>query len=271
MSRPTITWRGWLTATSSIAHGGETRGTITLLRRETMITPAGRVSVPVISGNTWRGRLRRIGEELLRDAVGYEGELTPAAAHALRGGGALAKTGREPLSGSRLETLRELVPQIGVFGAAGGGTIISGALDVGKVIPCLTETEQLTGRRSQQDAFTGTQLEDYTRQDDSTSHDLPSAAGGGSQMLFRIETFPVGTVFAAWLRLRRPSDLEMAFFSSVMEQFAADGRLGGRVGAGHGQVQVDLLPDQPLADLVNWRDHCRRHRDQILTAMGDLG
>lgn len=88
----TITWSGTLTALSSIAHGGETRGTITLLRRELVASPErdGLLSLPIISGNTFRGRLRRLGEELLRDELRYEGLLTPAAAHALRGGGALA-------------------------------------------------------------------------------------------------------------------------------------------------------------------------------------
>jgi len=142
----TVTWTGTLTATSSIAHGGETRGTITLLRRELVSLPEGSlVHVPIVSGNTLRGRLRRVGEELLRDAVGYDGQLHPAAAHALRGGGSLAKTSHEPLSGNRLQRLRELVPQIGVFGGAGGGTIINGALDVGKVVPHLSETVHITG------------------------------------------------------------------------------------------------------------------------------
>ena len=87
----TLTWSGTLTAVSSIAHGGENRGTITLLRREVMVTSEGLLlHVPVISGNTLRGRLRRIGEELLRDALDYEGLLPAAVAHVLRGGGAVA-------------------------------------------------------------------------------------------------------------------------------------------------------------------------------------
>ena len=107
-----ITWSGTATARSSISHGGETRGTITLLRRELVCSSSGElVHVPIVSGNTLRGRLRRLGEELLRDAVGYEGLLHPAAAHALRGGGSLAKTSHEPLSGNRLQQLRDLVPQ----------------------------------------------------------------------------------------------------------------------------------------------------------------
>lgn len=291
----TTRWEGTLTAVSSIAHGGQTRGTITLLRRELVSTPNGDlVHVPVVSGNTLRGRLRRLGEELLRDAVGYEGLLHPAAAHALRGGGSLAKTGHEPLSGNRLQQLRELVPQIGVFGAAGGGTIINGALDVGKVVPHLSETSHITGATTARSAFTGTQLEAYTRQDDGDGHDFAGVitpagedgaelifddAGrpepvlrGGNQMLFHIETFPAGTVFSTWLRLRRPSPLEMAFFLEVLQTFRTDGRLGGRVGIGHGQVRADLTADStaPEEDLPDWRAVVDQHRAEILTALQGL-
>lgn len=290
----TVTWNGTLTALSSIAHGGETRGTITLLRRELVRAPDGRLMhVPVISGNTVRGRLRRLGEELLRDAIGYEGLLTPAAAHTLRGGGALAKTSGEPLSGNRLRRLRELVPQIGVFGGAGGGTIINGALDVGKVVPHVSELSHITGVVCDQSSFTSTQLEAYTRQSDADSHDFadvlmpaePDATlvfeadgrpdpsvRGGNQMLFHVETFPAGTVFSTWLRLRRPSALEMAFFVDVVRSFVDDGRLGGRVAAGHGLVKVDLEPDEPIAnnDLPDWRAVAHDNRDEILNVLKGL-
>lgn len=288
----TLSWKGTLTATSSIAHGGENRGTITLLRRELISTPEGLVHVPVVSGNTLRGRLRRLGEELLRDVVGYEGLLHPAAAHALRGGGALAKTGGEPLSGSRLHRLRELVPQIGVFGAAGGGTIINGALDVGKVVPHLAETIHITGMATNRSAFTATQLESYTRQDDSTLHDFSdvlapqptveltfdqegrpavSGRGAGNQMLFHVETFPAGTVFSTWLRLRRPTPLEASFFLEVLDTFHADGRLGGRVSVGHGQVRSDLqMTPATGGQWPDWRTQVAESRDEILQALGSL-
>lgn len=157
----TVSWTGTLTATSSIAHGGETRGTITLLRREIVVQPDGRpIHVPVISGNSFRGRLRRIGEELLRDTLHYETQLPLTVAHALRGGGSLAKTSGTPLSGQRLHDLRALVPQVGVFGCAGGGRIVDGCLQIGKVVPHVAETTHITGGITQQTpAFDATQIE----------------------------------------------------------------------------------------------------------------
>lgn len=284
----TVTWQGTLTAATSIAHGGETRGTITFLRREQILTADGnRVLVPVISGNALRGRLRRTGEELLRDVLQYEGLLSAPAAHALRGGGSLARTGREPLSGPRLARLRALVPQIGVFGAAGGGTIIDGCLEVGKLYPHVTETARVTGVESAVSAFAATQLETYARIDDAGSHDFdpvvttvdldddgtPAPAadlGTGRQMQFSVETFPAGTVFSARLRLRRPTPLELSFFVDVLAGFARAGSLGGRSGIGHGAVQVDLQHSPAELALVDWRTECRQRRAEILEALQDV-
>lgn len=323
MSLGSITWQGPITATSSIAHGGQTRGTTTLLRRELIATPDGAlVHVPVISGNSLRGRLRRVGEELLREVLHYEGQLSPAAAHALRGGGALAKTSSEPLSGSRLATLRALVPQISVFGTAGGGTIIDGALDVGKITPHLAETTHITGVPSTRSAFSATQLEHYTRHDDTHTHaaaplhwptnatgddgeddvELASAstgeepvgrgrpasaddvvvddraehgrrggAGRSQAMVFTLETYPAGTVFSTWIRLRHPTELEVAFFTDLLATYQGDPHLGGRVGIGHGRIRLDLAPTTALPDIdVDWRQEAISSRTEILTALQAL-
>lgn len=275
----TTTWQGTATALSSIAHGGETRGTITLLRRELIAHPDGLLHIPLISGNSLRGRLRRTGEELLRDTLHYEGHLPIAAAHALRGGGALAKTSAEPLSGSRLATLRELIPQIGIFGAAGGGRIIDGALQVGKLIPHVTETNHITGAAASRSAFEATQVETYTRQDGSLDHDFPETTNAGptrdnlaaQQMIYRVETFPAGTVFHTWIRLNRATDLEHAFFTDLLAAFSENGYVGGRGAVGHGNVRLDLTTTSTSTPgPVDWRRHLSDRRDQALQALTAL-
>lgn len=273
----TIAWAGTLTALSSISHSGESRGLSTMLRREQVFDPdsGNLVPVPIISGNSFRGILRRIGEDQLRDVLDYDGKLSAAAAHALRGGGTLAKVNGEPLSGSRLATLRRLVPQIGVFGAAGGGRIIEGCLQVGKVIPHLRETRHITGVNSSRSSFDAVQIETYTRVDDSLSHSFVAVGEATSQdpasqqMLYRIETYPAGTTFSTWLSLTRPTDLELAYFADVLATFAESGALGGRKAIGLGRVRSNLTCNADLPD-IDWRSQIAASRDEALAALGDL-
>lgn len=272
---PTAMWSGTLTARSSIHHGGQTRGTITMLRWEKIVLPDGTLAeVPVVSGNSLRGRLRRIGEELLREVLGYEGQISIPAAHALRGGGSLAKTGGEPLSGSRLHQVRALLPQVAVFGCSAGGVIVDGILDVGKVWPHVTETNHITGAAATTGAFSLLQIEEYAHQDGGGTAsmaelvDTPSdaAAATTSQMQFNLQTFPAGTTFSAWVRLRRPLPLEAAFFADVLAEFARDGYLGGRIAIGLGQVGTDLTCDNP-PPAMDWRRELAAHREDALTAL----
>lgn len=285
-----IRWDAELIAMSSIAHGGQQLGTTTLLRREKVLLADGRIElVPVIAGNTVRGWLRRIGEDLLRSELRYEGQLGLAAAHALRGGGALAKTNGPALAGARLARLRALVPQIGVFGAAAGGTIVDGCLQVGKAVPLVQEMTDCVPAgmraRCQHSHFDVVQVETYARQDDHSRHaftDLldsgddagDSAAGNavgesGRQMQFSVETLAVGTRLWSWMQLTWATPIEISFFSEVLAVFADSGRLGGRLGAGHGQIGVQLTrrllggADRP----TQWRAHLAEHRDQAMEAL----
>lgn len=291
----TVKWTGTLQARSSLAHGGETRGTITLLRRELVLTPQGRpIHVPILSGNGFRGRLRRIGEELLRDVLHYEHTLPLPAAHALRGGGALTKTTGEPLSGCRLQTLRDLIPQVGVFGCAAGGRIIDGCLQVGKIVPHFVETAHLldVDPTLQLPVFDSTQLETYIRQDDSNHHaftdvhhipvvdgvpqvdQLPEPTGTEQLMCYRIETLPAGTTLSTWLRADRATPTEISFLTEILDVFARDGRIGGRAAIGHGQVATTLTPTvlagTPVDPDVDWRTPLLADPEAAITALQAL-
>ncbi|WP_259465725.1 hypothetical protein [Rhodococcus opacus] len=136
----TRVWEIEMAARSPISHRGELIGTTAIGRRMKILQPDGSVElVPVISGNSFRGVLRRIGEELLRDVLDYEGQLPLAVAHTLRNGGAIVKTQAEPITGRRLHQLRELIPQLSVFGGAIGAAPIDGCLRIGHVVPIVTE------------------------------------------------------------------------------------------------------------------------------------
>ena len=272
MTSQSITWTGTVTALTSIAHAGETRGMISMLRRERVIQPdRSTVDVPIISGNSVRGRLRRIAEELMRDTLDYEGQLTVSAAHALRSGGSLTKVAGEPLSGSRLAAIRAHLPLIGVFGAAAGGRIIDGCLNVSKLTPLVIETDHLTGRTSTLSSYDIVQLENYTRLDDTNSHDSPilEDTPSDTQMLYRLETFKAGTQFLLTIDLHRPTRLEAAFFADVLTAFTTRPRIGGRLAIGLGQACVNLTANQPIP-AMDWAAHLRAHSRAAMDALAAL-
>ncbi len=289
-----VRWSGVMTALSSIAHGGETRGTVTMLRREAVVTSAGRlVQVPVISGNAIRRKLRVAGEDLLRGVLRYEGEIGLAAAHTLRNGGSLAKAAGEPLSGARLARVRALVPLFSIFGGAAGGAIHDGCLQVGKGVPHYDETvellpaEDVTFRLS---SFAGTQLERYTRHPDPDQRrmvdlvplevgadGLPllavdggeSADSGARAGMYLVETFPAGTRFSMWWKLAWATPLEAAFFADVLATLEGQAQIGGRLRSGHGLVRFNLTravlagQDEPF----DWRSYLTQRRDEAVDAI----
>ncbi len=277
----TTTWAGHATALTSISHGGQTHGTITLLRREIFVQPDGtRTHVPVISGNALRGRLRRVGEELLRDVLDYAGDIDLAAAHALHSGGALAKTDKEPLTGSRLQQVRTLVPQVAVFGCAAGGRILDGALRVSKLLPRVTEVAHLYDEDWTTSAFSATQLENYAHQDVANERSFneivtalplnddgePDIEALPDSLMYRIETFPAGTTFDLMIELHRADALTRSFFVSVLDEFNRRGRIGARGAVGMGRLKLHLTPT-PDPALVDWRSILTDHRDEALDAI----
>ena len=278
----TRVWEIDMTAKSPISHRGELIGTTAIGRRMKILQPDGSVElVPVISGNAFRGVLRRIGEELLRDVLGYEGQLTLAVAHTLRNGGAIVKSSAEPVTGRRLHQLRELIPQLSVFGGAVGAAPIDGCLRVGHVVPIVTEAAPILRRQYPgpiPSRFDIEALESYSHLDDVTAGhagttvdpDAETGGSGSAVMRYDIETLAPGTRFESWVQLVRGSDLDHAFTADVLGEFTRTGWLGGRTGIGHGQIATTLDPPSDGAPVVDWREIVAARRDEALETLLSL-
>lgn len=245
-----LKWEGIATAASSIIHGSQVLGTVTYLRREKFLLPSGIIEeVPVISGNSWRGLLRDVAADIWWQRVGKP-KLTLPVMHALWSGGALAKVSGPTLAGSRLASLRKAVPVIGIFGTAGGGRIIDGCLQVGKMIPITLETAHLIPEYIIKDIplksmWDLTQVEYYSK--------VPSIHKGFEDveeitkenqmdpMRFGAETFIAGTQFYTWCALSWPTKEELGFFREVLSSYLENPRIGGMGRAGHGRLKLDLF------------------------------
>lgn len=275
-----VHWDLDITALSPIAHKEEVVGTTTMLRREKVFLPDGRVTeVPVVSGNSLRGVLRRLGEELLREVLQYEGQLPLRVAHALRNGGSLSKTDVEGISGRRLARLRDLVPHVGVFGCAAGARTIGGAVRVGKVRPVCQETRHLLDGLEHAgelpSVFKQVCLESYSHFADGGELSYEDPDGHGPLMRYEVEAFATGVRLRSWVRLEHAHPGEVAFFTDVLAEFCRRGHLGARSGTGFGQIRV--APSDPVTitgempDPTDWRAATEARRDEVMEVLQWIG
>lgn len=282
-----IRWDLDIRALSSIVHcedrGHGKTGIAALFRRETIVSPDGEpIKVPVISGNSFRGILRRIGEELTANALGYEQSLPLPAAHLLANGGRLAKAASE-LTDERERELKELIPHVAVFGGAASARIMSGLLCVDKVLPVSAELLHILRRPPQHAPKLARTVEFYSHLADhrvDLAHPRQSDTGtdntdGTSPLAkYGIETLPAGTRLQGAVEITYATDLQAAFMTDVMKHWAAYGHLGGRTAAGHGRIAADVTVTAVSGQLpgcdVDWVRHLSRKRRPIIKALQDL-
>ena len=287
MSLNTIEWDIDILARSSIVHREDytAAGTdnFALFRREKVISPAGElIQVPIVSGSSFRGVLRRIGEELTAAILDYESAALPIpAAHLLSNGGRLAKSA-SPFTDEQERQLKALIPQIAVFGGAASGRIMSGLLCVGKVLPEVAELAHILRRPPRSASLSMVR----TLADESFSHladhrvttsqpPQPDADEKTSTLgRFGVETLPAGTRFQTSIRLTNATPLQSAFLRDVIATFAQRGHLGGRISAGHGQITATITATSERGQLPNksidWESDLKANRDDALAALATI-
>ena len=273
-----------ITATTSIVHRDDTRNSSSiqsLFRREKVLTPTGEVAmVPIISGNAWRGILRRTGETLLAEVLDYAGQLTPAAAHLLRNGGFLRKSTRE-MTPEQERELKNLVPLIGLFGGAANARVMSGKLVVSKVVPVTADTLHLLPTAPPDAPIPGSVHTILGQESTSHSNDLPDTGAtvdgetgeGFSPIRLDTETLIAGTRLSGQIRLTHATPVEYALLADILEHFAAHGHLGGRTAAGHGRIHATLTPTITAGTAPNdveWRAIVAAGRDASIAALNTL-
>lgn len=288
MSLRTIAYDIDILAKSSIVHredyaSSEGSDNFTLFRREKIITPSGTMSwVPIVSGSSFRGVLRRIGESLTAPILNYEDTGLPIpAAHLLTNGGRLAKSAK-PLTVEEERNLKALIPQIAVFGGAASNRIMSGLLTVGKVLPEISELAHILPRPPRNGglpAVFGLADDYFSHYSDHrpaanlppiTDHEEDSSTLGR----FGVETLPAGIRLQTWARLTNATETQAAFLRDILNIFATQGHLGGRIAAGHGRVTATITAKPERGSLpkntADWAAQLAAHRDDALSALAKL-
>lgn len=269
---------GRMTALSSIIHSspGAQFGIALKFRREKFVLADGSVEeLPVISGNSLRGRLRDLGMAYFCRALGFGRETTdpqtgeiigvpglplPAFYLLFSGGSLSSGEGAKALDLRAVQRLQALIPLLGVFGGAVGNHSQAGKLIVDKAYPICAELNHLLPEpyHSEHSIWGYLQEERYTRTDDaknshyrgllSEGHQQALLAGmsaqaitesGPQQMLYEVETLAAGTAFYWRVLLRDVSEVEFEAFLSAMLEFSKQPYVGGRSAVGHGHVAFE--------------------------------
>lgn len=288
MSLSHILWTLDIVAQSSIVHRdsysspGTTTGAV--FRTERIYNAAtGEIQpVPIVSGSSFRGILRRIGEELTAEVLDYEDVALPVpAAHMLTNGGKLAKSAT-PFTDEDERELKALFPLIALFGGAASNRLMSGLLVVSKVLPVVAELAHIlphppkTAIPDVGSLITG---ESFSHLSDHRPHTAQPPCTDDNDTtnplgLFTVETLPAGTVLQASVRLRNATDHQVAFMRDILDVFAHSGHLGGRISAGNGAVTATVTPTVVRGQLpgkrVNWRTALTKNRAEAVALLSKI-
>lgn len=250
---------GIVTALSSITHnGGEKNGTVTQLRREKFIQKNGKpIEIPVISGNSVRGKLRDIAAiEILSKQDGTKIKVDADSFNLLFTGGSLESKGSSGINIEKVRQMRKDMPMLSVLGGSVGNVIIPGKVEIGKLIPIAKETLHLIPEQyhnvyteEPKSIWEYCQLEMYTRKDDAKDEvkkeflqdDDNAKKANPIQMKYDTETISAGTKFYWRICLKDTNDVETgAFLSTLNTWVEQNSQVGGNGRVGHGAIKLEI-------------------------------
>ncbi|KIL36972.1 hypothetical protein SD71_04540 [Cohnella kolymensis] len=234
------------------------------------------VTVPVISGNSIRGILRRLGAEWLIRQLGLAPDhLSPKLYYLLFAGGALEKGDKKgrPKAGvnessairpTALQELRKNLPLLSLLGCAYQVNMMESKLKVDFAVPYVDEVASLYGKPAP--GKTANQITEWIHYSRMDQHDTE---GTSNRMIFQYEYIVPGTEFIHGFTLIGTSELENSLFSHLLELFSGYGFLGGRSAQGHGKVCMNYASDHSTVPAM-YVTHVQEHKTDIIEFMRTL-
>lgn len=253
-------------AKQPIIHTEETIGNISKIKKLRVIHDGKPVSIPALSGNSFRGQFRDALADQMFAILTDDGinrvKLQTKQYGILYSGGIMAETAR---MGKQMKGLADAIPMLRLMGSAFGNVMLPSKLAVTHIMPYAIETQEIvaatvSGLSQDRRDLLPTEppkrgdllFNDgpLTRKDDTkdltkqryaeTEVDLSEGAERDrSQMIYYVECIPPGTFLLQEIYSKYPlDDLETGCFLDGLLSFLQEPTLGGRSAAGYGQVQV---------------------------------
>jgi hypothetical protein len=259
---------GTITALSPIHHGGDEKtGSTPLLRTITVYNSKTKEyhTVPYISGNSVRGRLRRL---VMKDfLMRVEFEIANAKLyHALFSGGLLESTEEETgyIDLELRRQINELLPPLALFGTVLGNQMVTGRLIVEHVFPICQELAgllELEGA-SLPPVRTLTEFSFITRRDELR---LQREEGEQAvQMKVDYLCFVPGTTFRHGFTILQTNPVLEGALGQAIALWKEVPFIGGRSASGDGKIKLEYEPEPDPAPYIEFvAEHAQEAKELL--------
>ncbi|MBP3966106.1 hypothetical protein [Paenibacillus lignilyticus] len=242
------TIRGTVKSLQPIVHGADipdegiaAQGNEQFFRKMKVWYEGKAVHIPVISGNSIRGIMRRLGAQSFLEMLELDPERIGRKLHYLLYSGGSLETGaakgrqkaRQEPNRPFVEELREHIPLASLMGCSYKRQLLHGKLITDFLVPIVDEVAELYGQPKP--GIRAAEITDwmfYTRQYRS---DYPQS--DRNQMIYKTEYIVPNMTFVHGFTLMGASRVETALFYHLLEELNRYGRVGGKVAQGHGKVE----------------------------------
>ncbi len=249
-------------AEQPIIHTEETIGNISKLKQMRVIYKGKPVSVPALSGNSFRGQLRDILADALCSRLSNQGKQLLKfndndVYTILYSGGALSERSK---AGDLISDFNTKLPSMRLMGAAFGNRMLPSKLAMTHIVPCAEETQEiLQGMYESLDVSIIPPMNEWTSARNLIFNDGPLTRKDDSkdltrqrfvdiepqtdnqetpQMIYYVECIPAGTWLLQQIYSKFPVDqLELGCLFDGLSSFLQQPTIGGRRAAGYGQVR----------------------------------
>jgi len=250
---------GVITALSQVTQTGDQKtGASTMLPVKDVWDRTDTVQVPYVSGNSVRGRLRRLIMNDLVDLVGYTFQ-NEHVWHAFFGGGQLQAVGPSGIVdvGMRKDITR-LIPPVALWGFSLGNQVLESKLVVYDMdVLCEEMRPYIPERYKNLCTCSFNQCVSnvmFTRRDDKQNGRVKDSDDAAIQMKVEVQVLVTGTRFYHGFILRRdPSPVEVACLHRAIVLWRDIPNIGGKSSSGFGRLDLGYdgtIDDKPYLDFI---------------------
>ena len=228
------------------------------------------ITVPVIPGNSWRGKARRVLMYYVFNKLygdGIKDKIKDKAYYTFFNGGMLTKADGYLDIAEKAE-IREVLPFLSIFGAMLGKEDLPGKMNFNfALLDCLeTEKNDRDGMSYLKEYFM-TRRDDFEGMVEEGTKKTMSAA---IQMYYSALCVETNATFSWSVVTKYFTELEKSFFDLMLIQLQKDGHIGGMNRAGYGKYKLDIIGDYKIEPEIAEK-YLEENKEKLVEAIAKIG